>query len=118
MNGYFDSLVHVCQKCDYSCLTCVTAATNCLTCNGSQFRQQTGSSCPCLAGYIDVLLTGMCSKCHYSCLTCSGTTSTQCITCDTLYRSYSGGSCLCPTGKKIKKFRFLWRWNQCTLSAL
>lgn len=98
INGYTDVGVGQCGKCDRTCLTCLTTLMNCITCDPLHNRVLAGSTCPCLAGYVDTgLVSGLCEKCHYSCITCSGTAPTQCLTCNTTWRTLTGGSCLCNT---------------------
>lgn len=73
-DGYFEKNVAVCGICDFTCLTCSLAATNCTTCSPTEYRILVGNSCPCIDGYVDVL--GNCTVCHYSCLTCNGILAT------------------------------------------
>ena len=60
----------MCQTCDYSCLTCVTTAKNCTSCNVGVNRVS-GSTCPCDVGYFDNGLAA-CAPCNLACQTCSG----------------------------------------------
>ena len=39
--------------CSYSCATCITSATYCLTCTAANFRTLSMNACPCNPGYYD-----------------------------------------------------------------
>ena len=84
LNGYFDNGVSACVACDYTCATCSTSSTHCLTCPSASITFRTDNSasnyCPCSNGYYDDG-TLVCKKCHYSCLTCSAGTNITCLTC-------------------------------------
>lgn len=55
--GYF-LLNGVCTICDFPCLTCITSATNCITCSGA-YRLL--PQCICNVGYYDY--DGTCEIC-------------------------------------------------------
>ncbi|CAK72107.1 unnamed protein product (macronuclear) [Paramecium tetraurelia] len=73
-----------CQKCQYSCETCESMLTNCLTCAPNTFRNLSISRCVCQQGYFDDGSNPICQKCHYSCQYCSSF-STKCDTCSSTF---------------------------------
>jgi hypothetical protein len=95
-DGYYDTGANPCSACSNNCLTCVTAAANCLSCDSSKHLTLSSSTCVCMDGYVRVL--GVCQSCHYTCLTCSNTTSNGCLTCDSSIRTMIGTKCICLNG--------------------
>jgi len=69
MNGYYNISTPACAECHYSCLTCVTASTTCLSCPGGSNRYNysgLNNTCPCVNGFFDNGIT-ICEACHYTC---------------------------------------------------
>lgn len=96
MDGFYDIGANPCSVCNTNCLTCVTAASNCLSCDSTLHLSLSGSVCVCAVGYVDV--AGVCQPCHYTCATCSSTSSTGCLTCNPSVRLLTGSQCICLNG--------------------
>ncbi|EAS03999.2 EGF-like domain protein (macronuclear) [Tetrahymena thermophila SB210] len=106
--GYYniDSNTSQCASCHYSCKTCndITGSSNnaCLTCDANSFRQQNGTYCQCITGYMDIPNQKACQQCHFSCASCDSTlpiTTNQCLSCNAVNnRVLLGSNCPCKTG--------------------
>jgi hypothetical protein len=95
-NSYYLSS-GVCLACNGNCATCVTSATNCLTCSSPPYLQSVGNTCVAACNTNQYLSSNTCYNCDASCLTCSAAGSTSCSTC-AAGKYLSGGSCLtCDT---------------------
>jgi proprotein convertase subtilisin/kexin type 5 len=88
-----------CNYCDVTCLTCNgSLSTNCTSCNNFTYRSQSGFTCPCLAGYIDIGTANCypCSNFIPGCATCLS--STLCTSCSSGFTLNMLGVCQCTTG--------------------
>ena len=95
-NGYFDTTnVQLCTACSYTCQTCVTSATHCLTCPATRTFVSASSSCPCIDKSYDAGVAA-CASCLYSCATC--TNGTTCLTCPATRMLSLALACLCNPG--------------------
>lgn len=85
-----------CIDCDYSCSTCETSSTHCLSCPASSNRQfsATANTCKCKPKFYDNGVATCVGCSSIMCLTCNAAGS--CLTCDsTKNRVLSGTSCIC-----------------------
>jgi cysteine-rich repeat protein len=101
-----DNTHHQCVACHYSCLTCSSnSASNCLTCNSSNFRHMVSPSpttCNCMTNYVSSggAMCNLCSAYMTGCLTCSSTS-----TCSSCIPGYTGSSsCTCSTGSIVSGY--------------
>uniref|UniRef100_A0A3B4VEU9 Furin-like cysteine-rich domain-containing protein n=1 Tax=Seriola dumerili TaxID=41447 RepID=A0A3B4VEU9_SERDU len=100
--GYYaeDKDERVCERCHFSCKSCVGShSVQCTTCKPGFFRQ--GSSCveTCSESHFGNTITMVCEHCDPSCSQCWGHGNRKCLSCrgDYLYLSH-WGQCLksCP----------------------
>lgn len=81
--SYFLDTLKRCLPCDASCQTCITSASNCVTCPPGKVFQTGKCQDTCNDKFYND--AGICKACHSSCLHCSGPADTQCIACDNLH---------------------------------
>ncbi|KAL4442386.1 hypothetical protein ABPG74_005727, partial [Tetrahymena malaccensis] len=106
--GYYnvDNNTPQCAACHYSCKTCNdlngNLSSSCLTCDANSFRQQNGTYCQCMTGYMDIPNKKACQQCHFSCASCDNTlpiSTNQCLTCSASNnRVLQSNNCPCQTG--------------------
>ena len=131
--GYYDDGTNnpIAQPCSSPCMTCVTSATYCLSCNSGYYLS--GSIClscsaaipsctTCTNSTFCTLCSGggngtTCTSCTANqylnaantCITCSSviancqscTSSTQCTLCKTSFTLYSGTNCSCASNQYL-----------------
>jgi hypothetical protein len=59
------NFAEVLLACSYTCDTCVTKESNCLTCNLVALREKVGNACPCKDGYYDDTTNSVKCQCSY-----------------------------------------------------
>lgn len=102
----------LCQQCHYSCATCDTSATDCLTCSNVTGRVHylLGTECleKCPATYYGIDADNECAACHLSCQTCFGPNVDECYSCrqnsddgKDYFLQYGTTTCVetCPDGQ-------------------
>ncbi|CAD8190570.1 unnamed protein product [Paramecium octaurelia] len=97
-DGYYEVTAKKCQLCDYSCRTCQTSPTECLSCEPLYHRLLNSNQCICQDGYYDIGIE-MCQLCNPICLTC-WKSSTQCTSCNQpqQFRLLNLNQCICQSG--------------------
>ena len=99
---YLDTTINTCDKCDYSCDTCI-AKDKCTLCRAGYYKLESSCLTSCPDGmYEDCKETARtCENCDESCKTCVLGTSSDCIECAVGYVMYNR-NCIkagnCPTG--------------------
>lgn len=94
-DGYYDSGVQICSKCQDSCVTCTNPST-CSSCLAPRVLQNSQCVCP-IRFY--ATLPNTCGDCDITCLTCSGNLNTQCSGCSASRQLDStSGKCGCKPG--------------------
>lgn len=94
LDGYFDSGVQMCSKCNHKCLTC-SSSSACLTCDPVTRDTSDLVNCPCKSGYFDDGVNSACVVCPSTCRTC--TNFTACTSCNPTHNRTidSEGNCIC-----------------------
>ncbi|CAK58841.1 unnamed protein product (macronuclear) [Paramecium tetraurelia] len=85
--------------CNFSCKTCQSLPTNCLSCEPTNYRLLNSSNqCICLDGYYDIGIE-LCQPCNPICQTCV-MTSTKCTSCNQAqnFRLLNLNQCVCQNG--------------------
>lgn len=98
---YLHLMTSSCLPCHYSCDTCVTLSTHCMSCPTGSHRSFAPNTCACDPGYTNVGVTvcQSCSSLLTGCLTCSS--SAACTGCDTVNHyvlSLATNTCYCASG--------------------
>ena len=111
----------LCKLCHHSCLTCSVGQDDnaCLTCPSNVNRTQTGTTCPCVAGYADVGIAQCltCSEAIPGCVSC--TSATYCLDCDNITYTLNATShtCTCSSGS-YKTSNFCLSYSGCLEAIL
>lgn len=88
---------YVCNRCDQSCLTCGTHATNCLSCSPQLILSGGRCVANCDIGYYNN--SNSCSPCSAECKQCTGGTASACLACNPpYYLLLSSCGATCPNG--------------------
>ncbi|EAR98006.3 bowman-birk serine protease inhibitor family protein (macronuclear) [Tetrahymena thermophila SB210] len=98
--GYYDIGDSECQKCHYSCETCIGQANFCMTCPPQKLSHRFYSSngkCDCLPKYFEDV-NNNCVPCPYDCYTCN--LEKKCLTCEESQRQLDTKTnrCTCYKG--------------------
>ncbi|EAR98007.3 bowman-birk serine protease inhibitor family protein (macronuclear) [Tetrahymena thermophila SB210] len=98
--GYYDIGDSECQKCHYSCETCIGQANFCITCPPQKLSHRFYSSngkCDCLPKYFEDV-NNNCVPCPYDCYTCN--LEKKCLTCEESQRQLDTKTnrCTCYKG--------------------
>jgi len=118
--SYFLDTLKRCLPCDASCQTCVTSATNCVTCPPGKVFQTGKCQDACNDKFYND--AGVCKACHSSCLHCTGPADTQCLECDKLHFFWKGLCYSCRNDQpNFEQSRFEEKggrcWEKCGISG-